>query len=188
MAANIANADKKRTLSVLVENRSGVLSQVARLFSRNGVNIDSFTAGTTTDLGVTRLTIEVTADDDHTRLLCAQLNKMVPVHSVKLLDANHTIRRELVLFKCSATTSEARNEVIQIGSIFRGSVIDISQDTLTLSVIGDEGKINAVKEMLEPYGIIELARSGMVALERGKYTIDENTKEKSEFDYGKSVL
>ena len=188
MAATIANEDKKRTLSVLVENRSGVLSQVARLFSRNGVNIDSFTAGTTTDLGVTRLTIEITTDDDHTKLICAQLNKMVPVHSVKLLDPNHAIRRELVMFKCKAITSEARNEIIQIGSIFRGSVIDISQDTLTLSVIGDEGKIDAVKEMLEPYGIIEMARSGISALERGKYTIDENTKEKREYDYGTSAF
>ncbi|MBQ1406839.1 MAG: acetolactate synthase small subunit [Eubacterium sp.] len=180
--------DKRRTLSVLVDNRPGVLSLVARFFSRNGFNIESFSAGTTVDHGVTRLTIEVTADESHTDLMVAQLNKMVPVHSVKLLDNDHTIRRELVLFKVRATTSDVRNEIIQIANIFRGSVIDVSRETLTLSIIGDEKKTEAVREILEGFGIIELARTGMIALERGKYTIDEETKEKGEFNYGKTLL
>ena len=180
--------EKRRTLSVLVENRPGVLSLVARFFSRNGVNIESFSAGTTVDHAVTRLTIEVIADDRQTDLMVAQLNKMVPVYSVKLLDNDHTIRRELVLFKVHATTSDVRNEIIQIANIFRGSVIDVSTETLTLSVIGDEKKTEAVREILEGFGIIELARTGMIALERGKYTIDEETKEKGEFNYGKTVL
>lgn len=175
----------RRTFSVLVENRSGVLSVIARLFSRNGFNIESFTAGTTTDPGRTRLTIEVEADDNHTNLLLAQLNKMVPVYSAKLLDPEHTIRREFVLFKCSAPTYAVRDEIIQIGNIFRASVIDVSQETLTLSVIGSESKISAIRELLEPFGILEMARTGILAVERGKYTIDEKTKEYSEFSYGK---
>lgn len=179
---------ERRTLSVLVDNRPSVLSQIARLFSRNGFNIESFSAGTTTDETVTRITIEVTADDNHTNLLVAQLNKMVPVHSVKLLTGDHTIRRELVLFKVRAEGSAERSELIQIANIFRGAVIDVSRETLTISVIGDEKKTDAVKEILDGFGIIELARTGIIALERGKYTIDEETKEKGEFNYGKNVL
>ncbi len=185
---DISTVETRRTLSVLVDNKPGVLSQIARLFTRNGYNIESFTAGTTIDEDITRLTIEVTADDSHTELMVAQLSKMVPVHSVKLLEADHVIRRELVLFKVHAVTSEVRNEIIQVANIFRGSVIDVSRETLTLSIIGDEKKIDGVRDILEGFGIIELARTGMIALERGKYTINDESKVKGEFNYGKNVL
>jgi acetolactate synthase-1/3 small subunit len=179
--------EERRTLSVLVDNKPGVLSQIARLFTRNGYNIESFAADTVLDPGVTRITIEVIANDNHTNRMIAQLNKMVPVHSVKLLTKDHTIRRQLALFKLNASSSEERNEIIQIANIFRGSVIDVSHETLTISVIGDEKKIDAVRDMLEPFGIIEMARTGMIAMERGKYTIDEQTKERDEFNYGKNT-
>ena len=179
--------EERRTLSVLVDNKPGVLSQIARLFTRNGYNIESFAADAVLDPGVTRITIEVIANDNHTNRMIAQLNKMVPVHSVKLLTKDHTIRRQLALFKLNAATSEERNEIIQIANIFRGSVIDVSHETLTVSVIGDEKKIDAVRDMLEPFGIIEMARTGMIAMERGKYTIDEQTKERDEFNYGKNT-
>ena len=179
--------EERRTLSVLVDNKPGVLSQIARLFTRNGYNIESFAADTVLDPGVTRITIEVIANDNHTNRMIAQLNKMVPVHSVKLLTKDHTIRRQLALFKLNAASSEERNEIIQIANIFRGSVIDVSHETLTVSVIGDEKKIDAVRDMLEPFGIIEMARTGMIAMERGKYTIDEQTKERDEFNYGKNT-
>ena len=97
-------------------------------------------------------------------------------------------RRELVLFKVHAVTSEVRNEIIQVANIFRGSVIDVSRETLTLSIIGDEKKIDGVRDILEGFGIIELARTGMIALERGKYTINDESKVKGEFNYGKNVL
>ena len=179
---------KLRTLSVLVDNESGVLSQISRLFSRKGFNIESLAVGTTDDPAVSRMTIEVLTNDNQTALICNQLAKMVPVHSVKLLVSSHSIRRELVLYKVHARTSEDKNEIIQIANIFRGSIIDVSKETLTLSVIGDEKKTDAVQELLESFGIIELVRTGMIALERGKYTIDEDTKEKGEFNYGKNVL
>ena len=121
---------KLRTLSVLVDNESGVLSQVSRLFSRKGFNVESLAVGTTDNPAISRMTIEV--------LMCNQLAKMVPVHSVKLLVPSHSIRRELVLYKVRAKTSEDKNEIIQIANIFRGSIIDVSKETLTLSVIGDE--------------------------------------------------
>lgn len=179
--------EERRTLSVLVDNKPGVLSQIARLFTRNGYNIESFAADTVLDPGVTRITIEVIANDNHTNRMIAQLNKMVPVHSVKLLTKDHTIRRQLALFKLNAATSDERNEIIQIANIFRGSVIDVSHETLTISVIGDENKVDAVRDMLEPFGIIEMARTGMIAMERGSYTIDEQTKERDEFNYGKNT-
>lgn len=179
---------KLRTLSVLVSNEAGVLSQISRLFSRKGYNIESLAVGTTDDNRVSRMTIEVIADDNQTALLCNQLAKMVPVHSVKLLVREHAIRRELVLYKVYAKNSEARNEVIQIANIFRGSIIDVSKSTLTLSLIGDEKKTEAMQDLLKGFGIVEMVRTGMVALERGRYTIDEDTKEKGEFNYGKNVL
>lgn len=182
-----AGKEERRTLSVLVDNKPGVLSQIARLFTRNGYNIESFAADTVLDPGVTRITIEVIANDNHTNRMIAQLNKMVPVHSVKLLTKDHTIRRQLALFKLNAATSDERNEIIQIANIFRGSVIDVSHETLTISVIGDEKKVDAVRNMLEPFGIIEMARTGMIAMERGSYTIDEQTKERDEFNYGKNT-
>ena len=92
-----------------------------------------------------------------------------------------------MLFKCEAKKYETRNEIIQIGNIFRATVIDVSSDTLTLAMIGEESKINALQELLEPFHILELARTGNLAMERGKYTIDEKTKENIEFSYGKNV-
>ena len=179
---------KLRTLSVLVDNESGVLSQVSRLFSRKGFNVESLAVGTTDNPAISRMTIEVLANENQTNLMCNQLAKMVPVHSVKLLNPNHSIRRELILYKVRAKNSDDKNEIIQIANIFRGSIIDVSKETLTLSVIGDEKKTDAVQELLAEFGIVELVRTGMIALERGKYTIDEDTKEKGEFNYGKDVL
>ena len=179
---------KLRTLSVLVDNEAGVLSQVSRLFSRKGFNVESLAVGATDNPAISRMTIEVLANENQTNLMCNQLAKMVPVHSVKLLDPSHSIRRELVLYKVRAKSSDDKNEIIQIANIFRGSIIDVSKETLTMSVIGDEKKTDAVQELLAEFGIVELVRTGMIALERGKYTIDEDTKEKGEFNYGKDVL
>lgn len=179
---------KLRTLSVLVDNEAGVLSQVSRLFSRKGFNVESLAVGATDNPAISRMTIEVLANQNQTNLMCNQLAKMVPVHSVKLLNPTHSIRRELILYKVRAKNSDDKNEIIQIANIFRGSIIDVSKETLTLSVIGDEKKTDAVQELLAEFGIVELVRTGMIALERGKYTIDEDTKEKGEFNYGKDVL
>ena len=108
---------ERHTLSVLVDNESGVLSQVSRLFSRKGYNIESLAVGTTDDPLISRITIEVLADEDHAELLCNQLRKLFPVHSVKRLSPGHSIRRELVLVKVTAKDSTVRNEIIQIANI-----------------------------------------------------------------------
>ena len=182
------NEIRRHTLAVLVDNEAGVLSRVARLFSGKGYNIDSLAVGTTHDPAVSRITIEVSADERQARLICMQLRKLICVHSVNRLSPEHAIRRELVLIKVSAPTHEARNEIIQIANIFRASIIDVATESLTIALIGDDSKAEAIQNLLNEFGILELVRTGMVALERGQYTIDEQTKEKGEFDYGKNVL
>ena len=122
------------------------------------------------------------------RLLSNQLRKLICVHSVKQLAAEHAIRRELMLIKVAVANSDIRNQIIQVANIFRASIIDVSKSSLTIAVIGDESKAEAIQNLLSEFGILELVRTGMVALERGQYTIDEQTKEKGEFDYGKNVL
>ncbi|MBQ6472596.1 MAG: acetolactate synthase small subunit [Victivallales bacterium] len=179
---------KIHTLAVLVDNASGVLSQVTRLFSRKGCNIESLAVGATDDPAVSRITIEIKTDDARAKLLCNQLRKLIPVHSVKHLEVDNEIRRELVLIKVRADTSAQRNEIIQIANIFRASIIDVSLGSLTLAVIGTENKTDAIQKLVSEFGILELVRTGMVALERGLHTINEETKEKGEFDYGKNVL
>ena len=182
------NEKQRHTLAVLVDNEAGVLSRVARLFSGKGYNIESLAVGTTDDNAVSRITIEVMANDDQIRLIQAQLRKLICVHSVKALTPEHAIRRELVLIKVLANDAVKRNEIIQIANIFRASIIDVSKASITLAVIGDETKAEAIQNLLTEFGILELVRTGMVALERGQYTIDEMTKIKAEYNIGKNVL
>ncbi len=179
---------QKHTLSVLVENTAGVLSQVSRLFSRKGYNIESLAVGTTDDPAISRITIEVMGDDQMIEQVMNQLRKLFPVYSVQRLAPERSIRRELVLIKVRAETPDIRNEVIQIANIFRASIIDVSLQSLTLALIGDETKADAMQKLLKAFGILELVRTGMVALERGQYTINDDNKEKGEFNYGKNVL
>ena len=179
---------KRTTLAVLVDNEAGVLSQVSRLFSRKGYNIESLAVGATHDPAVSRITIEVLADDEKAALLSNQLRKLLCVHSVKILTPERSIRRELIFMKVRAQTGEKRNEVIQIANIFRASILDVAPDALTLALIGNESKTAAMQAIMEQFELLELARTGIVALERGKETIYEKTKEKGEFNYGKNVL
>ena len=179
---------ERYTLAVLVDNASGVLSQVSRLFSRKGFNIESLAVGVTEDETVSRMTIEIMVDSaDQVELICNQLRKLIPVHSVKVLPPARSMRRELALIKVKAETSEARSELIQLGSIFRAAIIDVAPASLTFAVIGEDDKVEAIKNLVESHGILEMARTGVIALERGGFTLDEDTKEKGEFDYGKNV-
>ena len=181
---------KRHTLSVLVENTAGVLSQVSRLFSRKGYNIESLAVGTTDDPEVSRITIEVKCDDLMIEQIINQLRKLFPVYSVRLLPPESSIRRELVLIKVKAASHDVRNEIIQIANIFRANIIDVSTETLTLAVIGQESKDDALEKLLAEFGILELVRTGMVALERGDATISNNddNKETGEFVLGKNIL
>ena len=179
--------EERYTIAALVNNEAGVLSQVAHLFSRKGYNIESLAVGCTADPTVSRITIEVITDADRIKLLCNQLRKLIPVYSVKLLDSKNSIRRELVLIKVGADGRETRDEVMQIANVFRASIIDITPTTITMSIIGDESKTAAIEVLLAEFGILELVRTGIVAIERGTKTINDNSKELDEFDYGKHV-
>lgn len=182
------NEIKRQTLAVLVDNASGVLSQVSRLFSRKGYNIESLAVGVTENPDVSRITIEVMADEDQIKLLSNQLRKLFPVHSVKILTPQKSIRRELVIIKVRAQGGDKRNEIIQIANIFRASIIDVSTGSLTLAIIGEEQKTDGIEKILAEFEILELVRTGVIALERGLNTIYDETKEKGEFNYGKNVL
>ena len=168
-----------RTFSVLVDDEPGVLSQISRLFSRKGFNIESLAVGPTEERGLSRLTLEVLTDDQQTELLCNQLSKMVPVHSVRLLAEEHSIRREMV--------RSVRSELIQLANVFRASILDVSSISMTLAVIGEESKNEALTDLLREFGILEMVRTGMVALERGRYTIQDERKETLEFNLGKML-
>ena len=173
-----------RTFSVLVDDEPGVLSQISRLFSRKGFNIESLAVGPTEERGLSRLTLE---DDQQTELLCNQLSKMVPVHSVRLLAEEHSIRREMVLCKVRAEERSVRSELIQLANVFRASILDVSSTSMTLAVIGEESKNEALTDLLREFGILEMVRTGMVALERGRYTIQDERKETLEFNLGKML-
>ena len=176
-----------RTFSVLVDDEPDVLSQISRLFSRKGFNIESLAVGPTEERGLSRLTLEVLTDDQQTELLCNQLSKMVPVHSVRLLAEEHSIRREMVLGKVRAEERSVRSELIQLANVFRASILDVSSTSMTLAVIGEESKNEALTDLLREFGILEMVRTGMVALERGRYTIQDERKETLEFNLGKML-
>ena len=165
--------ENRHILPVLVENSAGVLSQVSRMFSRKGYNIDSLAVGTTEDPTISRMTILVNEDEEQIEQIASQLAKLLPVISVKLLSPESSVQREMILVKVKAASREARDEIIQIASIFREKIIDVGMEALTLEVTGDHDKAEALLKLLESFGILELVRTGAVALERGKTTIYE---------------
>jgi len=160
----------KYTLSVLVENHPGVLTKVSGLFSRRGFNIDSLAVGTADVPGTSRMTIVVDGDESTVDQVSKQLEKLVDVRTVKVLDSSNSVSRELVLIKVRADKGK-RSDIVQIVDIFRAKIIDVSPDALTVEITGDVDKIEALIAMLEEYGIIELVRTGLIALERGKSNI-----------------
>jgi acetolactate synthase-1/3 small subunit len=162
----------QHTLSVLVENKPGVLARVAGLFSRRGFNIESLAVGTTESPAVSRMTIVVDAEHSPLEQVTKQLNKLVHVLKiVELIDAE-SVERELQLIKV-ATTGDTRSEIIEIAGIFRANVVDVDADSLIVEATGSADKLAALVRLLEPYGIRELVRSGMIALGRGSRSITE---------------
>lgn len=156
----------KHTLAVLVENKSGVLSRVASLFSRRGYNIDSLAVGVTEDPEISRMTIVVQGDDQVLEQVTKQLNKLVDVIKVSDIGVDDAVERELALIKVSADVT-ARAEIIQIANIFRARIVDVSPKSITVEVTGDEGKIDAIEKLLRQFGIKEMVRTGKIALVRG---------------------
>lgn len=155
----------KHTISVLVEDEAGVLSRIAGLFARRGFNIESLAVGPAEQVGVSRITMVVPGDDRVIEQLIKQLYKLISVLKVQDITETPCVERELMLVKVNASASN-RAEVIQITQIFRARVVDLSEDTLTIQVVGDPGKMVAIIQMLNKFGIREISRTGKIALVR----------------------
>ncbi|HID07782.1 MAG TPA: acetolactate synthase small subunit [Armatimonadetes bacterium] len=154
------------TLSVLVENRPGVLARVAGMFSRRGFNIESLSVSTTDDPTTSRMTIVVGGDDATIEQITKQLNKLIDVIKVQDHTGEDVVERELALIKVRCD-SDQRNDVLNLVTIFRASIVDVAADAMTIEITGTKDKIEALLELLRPYGIVEIARTGKVILARG---------------------
>ena len=163
---------QKFILSVTVQNNAGVLARVSSLFGRRGYNIDSLTVSATNDPRVSRMSIIVQGDEVILEQIIKQLNKLLHVLKIVDLDPNTTVERELVLIKVTADESN-RSDVLEIVRLFRVRVVDVNPESLTIEATGAEGKIDALLGLLEHYGIIELVRSGAVAVTRGPKALSE---------------
>ncbi len=152
-------------LSVLVENKAGVLSRVTGLISRRGFNIESLAVGTTEDATMSRITIVVNADDVAYEQITKQLHKLISVYKIVDLTGGEAIERELALFKVSAPP-EKRGEIIEIANVFRANIVDVGRNSLTIEVTGDKDKLGGLEDLFRAYGIKEMVRTGIIALSR----------------------
>ncbi|MCD8348783.1 MAG: acetolactate synthase small subunit [Lachnospiraceae bacterium] len=157
---------KKRVLSLLVDNTSGVLSRVAGLFSRRGYNIDSLTVGETTDPRYSRMTIVASGDEQTLDQITKQLSKLIDVVDIKILDDEASVCRELILVKVRVDVHE-RQDIITMANVFRGRVVDVGADSLIIELTGQQSKLDAFLRLLEGHEILELARTGITGLSRG---------------------
>ena len=164
----------RHTLSVLVENKPGVLSRVSALFSRRGFNIDSLAVGPTEHPDVSRMTIAVNVEDLPLEQVTKQLNKLVNVLKVVELDPEASVQRELLLVKVKADQT-TRSQVLEVVQLFRAKVVDVGSDAVTIEATGTVDKLDAFIRVLEPFGIRELVQSGMVAVGRGARSITATT-------------
>jgi acetolactate synthase-1/3 small subunit len=162
----------KHTLSVLVENKPGVLARVAGLFSRRGFNIDSLAVGPTEHPEVSRMTIVVSVEDLPLEQVTKQLNKLVNVLKIVELEPALSVQRELILLKVRAD-AETRSHVLETVQLFRAKVVDVATDCVTVEATGTADKLDALIRVLEPFGIRELVQSGMVALARGSRSMTD---------------
>ena len=157
---------KKHTLSVLVANESGVLARIAGMFSRRGFNIDSLAVGRTENDDISRITLVVASDDRELEQITKQLHKLVVVYRINDLTDKEIVSRDLALIKVESN-ADTRSEIMEIIDIFRAKIVDVSSDSVMVEVTGDEDKINALEDLLRPFGIKELIRTGQIAMMRG---------------------
>ena len=158
---------RKHILSILVENKPGVLTRIAGLFARRGFNIDTLAVGPTDDPTLSRITLTLDGAMHPIDQVTKQLHKLVNVIKIRDLEPTETVARELALFKVSADAS-TRAEVMQMVDIFRAKIIDVSRRSVTIEVTGSWDKIEAFERMVRPFGLIEMARTGEIAISRGR--------------------
>ena len=167
-------ANTRHTLSVLVENKPGVLARIAGLFSRRGFNIDSLAVGPTEHDEVSRMTIVVNVEDSPLEQVTKQLNKLVEVIKVVELDGAASVSRELLLVKVRADAS-SRGQVLEVVQLFRAKVVDVTTDAVTVQVVGNQDKLEDFLRIVEPFGVRELVQSGMVAVARGSRSMTDRS-------------
>jgi acetolactate synthase I/III small subunit len=158
---------RKHILSLLVENKPGVLTRIAGLFARRGFNIDTLAVGPTDDERLSRVTLTLDGAAHPIDRVTKQLHKLVEVLKIRDLEPTETVARELALFKVSAD-SASRGEVMQITEIFRGKIIDVAKRSMIVEVTGTDDKIEAFERMVRPFGLIEMVRTGEIAIARGR--------------------
>ena len=159
---------RKHVLSILAENKPGVLARIAGLFARRGFNIDSLAVGPTDDASMSRITLTVDGGTHPMDQVTKQLHKLVHVIKIRDLAPQERVARELALFKISCQDGEARAQVMQFTDIFRGNVVDVSKRSVTVEITGTDDKVKAFEEMVRPFGLIEMVRTGEVAVARGR--------------------
>src|ERR1700730_15966334 len=163
------------TFAIYVDNKPGVLNRVSSLFRRRAFNIESLTVGHTEQPGVSRMTVVVDTDEDGARRLEAHLSKGVPVRRVQNITAVPSIARDLALIKVAAT-GDARTQVMQLVDVYRARILDVGPESLVIETTGTEDKIDSLLEVLRPYGVIEMVRTGRVAMARGIATADKTAQ------------
>ncbi len=166
-AAGSMRTGRKHTLSILVENKSGVLTRIAGLFARRGFNIDTLTVGPTDDDAVSRVTLTVDGALHPIDQVTKQLHKLINVIKIRDLDPTDTVARELALFKVAADGAQ-RSELLQIAEIFRSKIVDVGKRSVVIEVTGTTEKIEAFESMVRPFGLIEMMRTGEIAISRGR--------------------
>src|SRR5919202_3738322 len=159
---------RKHILSILVENKPGVLARVAGLFARRGFNIGTLAVGPTDDPTLSRITLTVDGALHPIDQVTKQLHKLVNVIKIRDLEPDETVARELALFKISCSDGDARAQVMQHTDIFRGNVVDVSKRSVTVEITGTDDKIEAFENMVRPFGLIEMIRTGEIAVSRGR--------------------
>ena len=164
-------AGKTKVISVLVENKPGVLFIIANLFRRRNFNIESITVGPTEQADIARMTITVNEDEKTIDQVVKQVAKQIDVLKVSELEQGNFVMRELALIKVNVPSAKERSDVINFVEVFRGRIIDVSTDSLTVEITGNPDKIDAFLNLMKSYGIIELARTGITALARGAKSI-----------------
>ena len=166
-AAGQLRTGRKHILSILVENKPGVLTRIAGLFARRGFNIDTLAVGPTHDERISRITLTLDGAKHPIDQVTKQLHKLVNVIKIRDLEPDETLSRELALFKVSADGAN-RAEVMQICEIFRAKIVDLSKRTLVVEVTGDTEKVDAFERLVRPFGLVEMARTGEIAIARGR--------------------
>ena len=167
--------NQRHTLSVLVENKPGVLTRIAGMFARRGYNIHSLAVGPTDDERISRLTLVVGTEAVQLEQIIKQLNKLVNVLKILELDPDEAVEREMQLVKVTADPA-TRSQIIEIAEVFRAKIVDVSHDALTIEAAGNPGKLQALLELLQPFGVREVVRSGTIALSRGTRSITDGSK------------